>query len=147
VGDDHPGQWVPFWEHACQAKSQRACDWLAHLEAFYCKHGAGWACNERGLETAEQDEDHLVAMRQLAEEVAPAVEWMRRGCNWKFEPSCTNAERLAAGDPHLARGPPTLIDYYVMLVGSKHGPLPYSSPQEIYASACAKGWSNACRAQ
>jgi hypothetical protein len=46
VGDRHPGQWLPFWERACQADRPWACEYLAQREADLCDQGSEWACSE-----------------------------------------------------------------------------------------------------
>ena len=52
VGDRHPGQWLPFWDRACQEGRPRACAYLANLQSIYCNAGSGWACNETGRSSA-----------------------------------------------------------------------------------------------
>src|SRR5262245_61436758 len=49
VGDEHPGQWVPFWRQACMDGRAYACPYLADLDVQLCERGSGWACNEAGL--------------------------------------------------------------------------------------------------
>src|SRR5262249_25754413 len=49
VGDSHPGQWIPFWQRACDDGRAYACPYLADLESTICSRGSGWACNEAGL--------------------------------------------------------------------------------------------------
>src|SRR5262249_978326 len=44
VGDDHPGQFLPFWRQACQDGRAYACPYLADLDGTYCDRGSGWAC-------------------------------------------------------------------------------------------------------
>ncbi len=46
VGDKHPGQFVPFWQRACQEDRPHACAYLALMHANFCRQGSGWACNE-----------------------------------------------------------------------------------------------------
>jgi hypothetical protein len=46
VGDRHRGQWIPFWQEACQQGSARACRYLLQLHATYCRAGSHWSCNE-----------------------------------------------------------------------------------------------------
>jgi hypothetical protein len=46
VGDRHPGQFVPFWQQACQRDRPDACRYLASMHANFCRQGSRWACNE-----------------------------------------------------------------------------------------------------
>ena len=43
VGDNHPGQWLPFWRQACQSGRAYACPYLADLDLRHCSAGSGWA--------------------------------------------------------------------------------------------------------
>ena len=36
VGDSHRGQWLPFWQHACEDGRAYACPYLADLESNFC---------------------------------------------------------------------------------------------------------------
>ncbi len=49
VGDHHPGQYVPFWQKACDDGRAYACPYLADLDLSYCNQGSAWACNDAGL--------------------------------------------------------------------------------------------------
>ena len=49
LGDNHPGQWLPFWQQACAADARSACEDLYFLQDGYCEDGSGWACNELGI--------------------------------------------------------------------------------------------------
>lgn len=51
VGDRHPGQWLPFWERACQDGRARACAYARKLHAIYCGAGSAWACGAAGEES------------------------------------------------------------------------------------------------
>jgi hypothetical protein len=44
VGDDHPGQWLPFWKRACADGRPHACRYVADVQAAFCAQGSGWAC-------------------------------------------------------------------------------------------------------
>jgi hypothetical protein len=57
VGDRHRGQWIPFWQQACQQGSARACRYLTQLHATYCRAGSGWSCNELGLLLGDKEFD------------------------------------------------------------------------------------------
>jgi hypothetical protein len=131
VGDDFPGQWLPFWQNACQEGKARACVRLADMENEYCLGGSGWACNELALSLAK---------------VSPplAQSLMARGCRLRFQPACSNAEGLASGVASPAHAPPTLDDYPIILVGSKGVKLTRASPAELSERACAQGFESAC---
>jgi hypothetical protein len=131
VGDDHRGQWVPFWQQACQEDRPYACGYLAQLEAGHCRAGSGWACNELGILDVEHDLDR-----------AGALSSMRQGCELGFAAACVNVNRLGRGDP-LAVASPTLDDYPIILGGSK-GPLTDLPPSALYARACSQGWPGTC---
>ena len=47
VGDDHPGQYYPFWHNACiagssEAARERACDYMGFMQQNFCDRGSGW---------------------------------------------------------------------------------------------------------
>ena len=46
LGDEHPGQWTPFWDQACAADRREACLNLFFLQDGFCTDGSPWACNE-----------------------------------------------------------------------------------------------------
>ena len=81
VGDDHPGQWLPFWRRACQDGRAYACPYLADMETKFCSQGSGWACNEAGLlhiALSRSGED----LRRL--DPAGAAKPLQRGCGLGF---------------------------------------------------------------
>jgi hypothetical protein len=131
VGDDHRGQWVQYWQQACQEERPHACRYLADLEAGYCNQGSGWACNELGILEARRERDYV-----------SALESMLRGCELGFSVACDNADRRADAGP-FRTAPPTLDDYPVILRGSK-GPITDRTPAHLYALACRKGWPDTC---
>ena len=49
VGDQHPGQWLPFWRQACADQRAYACSYYADMTLTACRQGSSWACNETGL--------------------------------------------------------------------------------------------------
>ncbi len=128
VGDDHRGQFLPFWQQACAAGSQRACPHAEEMEATLCRAGSGWACNELGIRRAARHDEAIAALASWQE-----------GCGRGFEPACANAL-----DGGARTGPPTLEDYPLLLRGSK-GPLAATSASALYARACEVGWPDACR--
>jgi hypothetical protein len=131
VGDDHPGQWLPFWRQACTEGRPYACRYLEDTQRAHCARGSGWACNEQGLFTARRDRD-----------LNATVESIERGCALGFQAACVNAQRLPnLGD--LRSAPPTLDDYRIVLRGSK-GPISESTPAALHALACRQGWPESC---
>ncbi len=46
VGDRHPGQWLPFWQQACDQQRSGACRHLSEMYATYCRAGSLWSCRE-----------------------------------------------------------------------------------------------------
>jgi len=132
VGDDHRGQFVPFWQQACAENRPYACPYLADMQQTYCVRESGWACNEFG-----------VSLAQLANDVAGAEESFQRGCALGFPASCTNRDRLASGARTFDRAAPTLDDYPIILRGTK-GPISDRTPSALQERACAQGWPGAC---
>ena len=133
VGDDHRGQWVPFWRHACDEERPYACSYLATVEATLCRAGSGWACNEFAiLQTELQIDDGPGAMASLQD-----------GCELDFLAACANQELVKNGVSRLASAPPTLEDYPIVLRGSK-GPITDRTPASLYARACDQGWPDTC---
>jgi hypothetical protein len=132
VGDYHPGQWMPFWQQACQANRPYACLYLEQLQQNACNAESGWACNELAVTERERNQD-----------AARAAVAARRGCDLGFTPACLNANRLAAGTGPILPAPPTLDDFPVILRGSK-APITDLSPAALYARACRLGWPDTC---
>ncbi|MBM3778033.1 MAG: RnfABCDGE type electron transport complex subunit D [Acidimicrobiia bacterium] len=132
VGDTHRGQWLPFWQQACESDRPTACAYLAGLESRACEAGSGWACNEYAL----------LQSRLRFDGPGPAAS-LRAGCARGFEPACRNYDRLANGDPPVHRAPPLLPDLPIVLRGSK-GPITGLSPPELHERACAQGWQTFC---
>lgn len=141
VGDDHRGQWLPFWTQACQAGRDRACAYAAQLETILCQAGSGWACNRAGLRSAAGRTSDDESMRVSA--VREASARFTEGCRQGFVPACRNGVR--AGDPSstLEDAPPADGDYRVLVRGSK-GPVTERNPTALHARACAQGWTEAC---
>ena len=140
VGDNHPGQFLPFWRQACQDGRAYACPYLADLETSFCDRGSGWACNEAGL--------MYIALSRSGEDLrrldpAGAAEPLRRGCELGFEPACGNLNTLTSSAGKFASAPPNLADYPIILRGSK-GEIRAREPSALYALACHEGWANAC---
>ena len=131
VGDDHPGQWLPFWQKACERERSFACSYVGNLQASFCNRGSGWACNELGILQARRDVDY-----------AGAADSMRRGCELGFAPACFNADKVTRAGT-LESAQPTLDDFPIILKGSK-GPIAERSPSALYTLACREGWPDTC---
>jgi hypothetical protein len=137
VGDEHPGQWLPFWQQACEENRPSACSYAEVLEASYCDRGSGWACNEWAVRQAGTHRDAEGAAASLA-----------RGCALGFAAACSNQRALDAsgGSPiaaTLRRTPPTAHDYPIVLRGSKRD-VGDRTPAELSALACRACWGVAC---
>jgi hypothetical protein len=130
VGEKHPGQYLPFWQNACQLGSERACNYSANLMTIYCNTGSGWACNEVGI--------LRVATNR------PADADFKRACELGFDPGCQNANATARDVSSLARGRPEVGDLPIILRGTKP-PLKERDPSKLYALACEQGWTTLCR--
>ena len=132
VGDNHRGQFVPFWQQACAEGRRYACPYLDGMQQTHCVRESGWSCNEFGLSAAQRGFDF-----------AAAAESFERGCALGFPTSCVNRDRLAAGGRTFERSPPTLNDYPIILRGTK-GPISDRTPSTLYARACRQGWPDTC---
>lgn len=131
LGDEHPGQWTPFWEQACVADRREACLNLYFLQETYCDEGSAWACNETGILLAERYDNRNIA--------AAAFD---RACALQFAAGCDNAVAIANARA-LRHDAPTAADYRHILRGSK-GSVGDLGPAELYARACELGWPSAC---
>jgi hypothetical protein len=137
VGDGHRGQWLPFWEQACEAGRARACAYVADLQSILCNAGSGWACNEVALRT-------LPGRVGVPGERAQMTASFERGCRLGFVPACRNTVRLSNGNRPFERATPTLADYPILLRGGK-GPIADRTPAALMARACDQGWPDTCR--
>lgn len=133
LGDDHPGQYLPFWEEACAEGSPRACDYLPVMQQNFCDRGSGWACNEFGVFRARVDGDVRGAMAEF-----------ERACAAGFAPGCLNGQRLVGGG-ELVRERPPVAELPIVLRGSK-GPVTETDPAALYALGCERGWTAFCEA-
>lgn len=130
VGDDPPGQALPFWLDTCDGGNERACAYAASMLRIYCDDGSGWACNEWGVRAPDERSSPLGAFR--------------RACELGFEPGCRNAESVASGGGAGVRAPPAMADLPIVVRGTKP-PLRGAGPDELLARACAQGWEGTCR--
>ncbi len=135
VGDDHPGQYLPFWEEACREGNVRACRTAAQMEGVYCERGAGWACNERGILLATRLDDPAAARADF-----------QQACALGFGPGCENVLRMTTGQAAFATAPPPLEELPIVIRGSK-GAVTERDPEVLYALACERGWEHACSAE
>ena len=131
VGDRHRGQFVPFWQQACQQDRSYACRYLAQMQTNYCNAGAAWSCNELGILQGERNGDRPGAIASI-----------QRGCDLGFQPACANVTALA-GDGALVTGSPPLEDLAILLRGSK-GPIADRTSASLYTLACGQGWPDSC---
>jgi hypothetical protein len=131
LGDEHPGQWTPYWEQACAAERREACLNLYFLQDGYCEDGSPWACNEIGIMLAERYDNRPRAAAAF-----------NRACTLQFAAACDNAAALARAGT-LRHDVPTAYDYRFVLRGSK-GPIEDLEPAQLYARACELGWPGAC---
>ena len=131
VGDGHRGQWIPFWQGACQQDRAYACQYLAQVHSTYCTAASGWSCNELGILQADTEMDRPAAFAS-----------MQRGCGLGFPPACANLTTLFSGGPR-ATGSPPLEELPILLRGSK-GPITDRSAASLYARACDQGWPDSC---
>lgn len=140
VGDRHRGQWVPFWQQACDAGRPRACAYLAGLESLFCDAGSGWACNERGLA-------HATAAPSRGPEApldpVDIADLFARGCAQGFDAACENHAAFLADGEGLVSAPPQLDDYPIVLRGSK-APLVGWGAEALRDRACEQGWPADC---
>ena len=135
IGDNHPGQYYPFWRDACEAGNDRACNYSGVMLQNFCDRGSGWGCNEFGVLLVTLDRDFLGAAREF-----------EQSCRLEYGPGCGNLQMLASGDERLAqgagafaRGDPPLEELPIVLRGSK-GPVTERDPEALRALGCERGW-------
>jgi hypothetical protein len=140
LGDDHPGQWLPFWRNACKQGRSYACPYLADLESSFCNRGSGWACNEAGLLHIALSRSGEDLRRQ---DPAGAAVPLRRGCELGFRAACDNLRTLSTRTGEFAAPPPRMEDYPIILRGSK-GDIHERDTASLRALACRQGWPGTC---
>jgi hypothetical protein len=136
IGDDFPGQNIPFWVTACRNQGGRACNRLAHAEDLACRADSGWGCNQFAVDEHSIHQDRDV-QRLLS-----------TGCQLRFGPACENAARFEQG-AEIRHAQPTLADLPVLMSvfkWEKRPALRAMSPAELNARACHEGWTEACQA-
>jgi hypothetical protein len=132
VGDNHPGQYLPFWSQACEAGSNRGCEYLAFMEQVYCERGSVWACNELGITLASKLGDSSSARGEF-----------QRACAMGSSTACANVVNLTGGGGAFEREPPSVEDLPIVIRGSK-GAVTETSPEALYALGCERGWTELC---
>jgi len=143
LGDNHPGQWLPFWRKACQDGRTGACPHLADMLTNFCNRGSGWACNQTGLLRMTLSQPGGGQSRFDPASIAMPL---RLGCSLGLQAACRNLKMLtggAGGAGAFADPPPTLQDYPIILQGSK-GEIRERDPAALYALACKQGWPGTC---
>lgn len=116
VGDRHPGQWLPFWQGACDDRRDGACSHLSQMYETYCRAGSPWACREfDAMDATGIASESAAAMSTTA---STATRW--------------------AGRPL-----PPVSELPILLRGSK-APVLDREPVSLRARACAQGWLDAC---
>ena len=127
LGDDHPGQYLPFWSAACDDGNDRACEIQAFMAYNYCNRGSGWGCNEYGIYLADRG----------FQSDARAI--FLRSCEAGFEAGCENGLGMATMPTTWIHADPGVDDLPVVLRGSK-GPVRERDPARLRAMACDQGW-------
>ncbi len=132
VGDRHRGQWIPFWQQACQQDRARACRYLVQLHATYCRAASGWSCNELGILLADKEMDRAGARRVDCSGAASLA----------FNPRAPTPPTVASTGTWSRNSPP-LEELPILLRGSK-GPITDRSFVSLYSRACDQGWPDSC---
>ncbi len=127
----HRGDSVPFWQQACAEGRTSACARLVAIESSYCGDNAGWACNELG--------GHYREGRIVAVDAERALWYFAKACELRFQAGCFNLL-----DPHhFIAAAPRVFDLRLLL--RERGPnLTEMREPDLYARACAHGWTYAC---
>jgi hypothetical protein len=138
VGDNHPGQYLPFWQEACEegSSSGRGCDRLGFMQFNFCERGSSWACNELGIWRVEHDQDNPRNRDMAGQDFALS-------CEMGFEPGCQNGNVIMSGTNQWFREPPPDSELPVVLRGSK-GPVTEADPEALRALGCERGWTEMC---
>jgi hypothetical protein len=128
----HRGDSLPFWQQACAEGRPNACARLFQIESSYCDDNSGWACNEVGRHYTEGDITAPDPERALAS--------FSRACEARFQAGCVN---LLNSEP-VSQSVPRAIDLRLLL--REGGQNLVDMPErDLYARACAHGWTFACQ--
>ena len=117
VGDRHPGQWLPFWQRACDEGRAGACRHLSQMYEIYCRAGSPWACRE--VESMGPDGESAVNSGAAR----PTID--------------------GSSGRRADRALPPIDELPILLRGSK-APIVDRNPESLRARACAQGWVDAC---
>ena len=153
VGDEHEGQWIPFWDAGCDDGSDRACEYLATIEETFCEEGSPWACNELGVLIAKR------ATPTSAEEDARRAHIaFTAGCENDLAAACRNADLLfdavtmgpgpvaallGSQAVTFASGELGEADLPILMRGSK-GPIRDPDLESLARRACEIGFPAGC---
>jgi hypothetical protein len=132
IGDEHPGQYLPFWVETCDAGNGEACEYRAFMEQVFCAQGSSWACNEAGVTLA----------RQLGNPRA-ARGAFERACEADVRIACQNLVDSSNPTVRLARSSPPLAELPLVIRGSK-GPVVERRPEALRSLGCSRGWDVLC---
>src|SRR5262249_2552560 len=112
VGDRHRGQWLPFWQQACEQGHARACRYLTQLHATYCRAGSGWSCNELHILLGDKEIDRSPRRAPPFEELPILLRGSKgpitdrsvaslyaRACDQGWPDSCERVAGLGDGHP------------------------------------------------
>jgi hypothetical protein len=127
----HTGDSLPFWIGACEQQRSSACETLLSLETTFCGDNSAWACNELGA--------HYASGSIAEHDEVRAARYFARGCELRFKASCSNL--LDSGT--VVHGNPHELDLRLLLREGGRNLMQMSVP-DLYARACAHGWSFAC---
>ncbi len=132
VGDDHPGQYLPFWQEACSEGNARACEYVADVETVYCERGSGWACNELGVTLSSLGLDRGIVRAAF-----------NQACAMGFGPGCENSLKVATRQTDFVHANPPDDELPIVIRGSK-GPIVEMDTSLLYSLACDRGWTTYC---
>ena len=140
VGDSHPANRLPFWQHACDEKLRNGCRNLETMETTYCQRGSGWACNEFGIR-AVQDASHSLENRSAVAKIV-----FDRSCTLGTPAGCANAgispADAGAGAEAFRHQPPSPEDYEIVL--ETKGLPRDRTVLQLWQWACEQGWQDGC---
>ena len=132
LGDEHPGQWTPFWEQACAADTDVK-------PASTCT-----SCRRASARTAplgvQRDRHHARGALRQSTRAASAF---KRACTLQFAAGCDNAAVLARAGMFPMPDAPTLRRLSVSSCAAARARLG-SRPARLYARACELGWPDTC---
>jgi hypothetical protein len=132
VGDNHPGQYLPFWQEACSEGNIRACEYVADVETVYCERGSSWACNELGVTLSVLGWDPGIVRAAF-----------NQACSMDFGPGCENSLKMVTRQTDFVHGNPPDDELPIVIRGSK-GPIIETEPSMLYSLACDRGWTMYC---